>query len=119
MYIFFAYVINKIHTLVLFYIIFGFLYTPYLKWFLCLWPFVLIQWYILSDECILTIIEKYLRKQDKIPKVINIKHSKLIEEGFVSSFLANFNIHLSYKLRKILCYTIPTISWIIGIYRFL
>ena len=68
---FIANLINKLHLLVISYVIFGFMLPDILIFniplFLLTYPIIEFHWFILNENCILTIIESYFRDTEPEP----------------------------------------------------
>ena len=102
-------IINKIHSILIFYCIFGFIFENQRKNLLLFLPTLQYQFLINDNQCILTQIENKLIKEENYDdkKDDDNGHEGKDEEfnSFIVSKLKQYNINLSTKVRESIIHT--------------
>tara|TARA_Y100000389_G_C17449546_1_gene513809 strand:- start:1303 stop:1713 length:411 start_codon:yes stop_codon:yes gene_type:complete len=104
-------IINKIHSILIFYCIFGFIFQSQRKTLLLFLPSLQYQFLVNDNNCILTQLENRLIKEEKI--IINKKNDDKEEkeekeeefDSFIGSKLKQYNINIPNKTRENLIHT--------------
>lgn len=100
-------IINKIHSILILYCVFGFVFQSQRKYLLLFLPSLQYQFLVNDNNCILTQLENKLIKQEK--NEINKKDDDKKEDkefnSFIGSKLKQYNINISDKVRENLIHT--------------
>lgn len=102
-------IINKLHSILIIYCIFGFIFQSQRKYLLLFLPSLQYQFLVNDNNCILTQLENKLIKQEK--NEINKKNKGDKQDkdeefdSFIGSKLKEYNINLSNKVREKLIHT--------------
>ncbi len=100
--------IDYIHSMILLYILFGWIFESQRKLLVVFLPTIQFQFLINNNNCLLTQLENKLLKDEKKDIELN--------ESFTDKKLKEYNIHLSSKSREYMIHSITYISFLLNYY---
>ena len=100
-------IINKVHSFLILYFLFGWIFESQRQYLVLLLPSLQYQFLMNNNDCLLTQYENKLLKEEKNDKVM---------ESFVETKLKQLNITVSSRIRESIIHTAIFSSFLLSYY---
>lgn len=99
-------IISKIHTMSIFYLIFGWIFQSQRIVLVFLIPTIQFQWLINNNQCVLTQIEQNLLRKET--------NKNIIHDSFIGKMFKKYNLDITERNRELLINNILYSSFMIS-----
>ena len=111
-------IVNKIHSGIVIYLLFGWVIADQRKYLVLLLPSLQYQFLLNNNKCLLTQLEQKFRENETYEEQGKNNDSQAMmenqDDSFIGKKMKQFNIHLSEEIREYIIHSTVYISFLIN-----